>query len=536
MRTATPDIPLPLRSRSSSGSARPLEPAARSAAVRRLPAVSVPHFAAVLMAIADVAAAAIAFALSYLIRFEWNVIALRPVADAPAAEYAKLFVLIAGGLAVVARLCGLYRTDFLRSTLEDTYVVAKVVTIAMSAGLAITFFYRETAFSRVMLPLSWALTILLIAATHALYRRWLIGRYAAGLDRRRSIVIGTPSSYLLRRLQREPAFGIDLLGWLGERRRGSRDAAPDAWQRRSDPGEAGALVRSALLHTEVAPAAPHRLGGVDDTRAVLSKLDVQQAVIVEHGLTHEQLLQVIDICEQRGIEVRLIPPIYDLLVDSEDLMFVDGVPLVRVDEARQGFARAILKRMVDIAVAAVVLALAAPIFVIVAIAIKWSSPGPVFFRQLRAGKGGRPFEMLKFRTMVPDAEQRLAQVVDLDRLDEPVFKVAHDPRVTAVGRWLRRSSLDELPQIVNVLKGDMSLVGPRPEELQIVDRYDVWQRRRLKVKPGITGLQQVEARGTLNLGHRVRLDIYYTRKQSLMLDLLILARTVGVVLSGKGAT
>jgi len=145
--------------------------------------------------------------------------------------------------------------------------------------------------------------------------------------------------------------------------------------------------------------------------------------------------------------------------------------------------------------------------------------------------------MLKFRTMVVDAEHRLTSIIDVNRLAEPVFKIVRDPRVTPVGRWLRRFSLDELPQLMNVLKGDMSLVGPRPEELRLVEHYDVWQRRRLKVKPGITGLQQIEARGALSSLHdRVRLDMYYTRKQSTLLDLVILFRTVGIVLSGRGAT
>ena len=145
--------------------------------------------------------------------------------------------------------------------------------------------------------------------------------------------------------------------------------------------------------------------------------------------------------------------------------------------------------------------------------------------------------MFKFRTMIEGAEERLGEVVDLEDLEQPAFKVENDPRITGFGKFLRRWSLDELPQLWNVLKGEMSLVGPRPEELRVVDRYDVWQRRRLKVKPGITGLQQVEARGGLSeLNARVRLDVYYIRKQSLLLDAVIMLRTVWAVLRGAGAT
>ena len=159
----------------------------------------------------------------------------------------------------------------------------------------------------------------------------------------------------------------------------------------------------------------------------------------------------------------------------------------------------------------------------------------MIFRQERVGQHGRVFTMFKFRTMVADAEARLREILDLDALDEPVFKFENDARVTRVGRFLRKSSLDELPQLFNVLRGEMSLVGPRPEERAIVERYNIWQRRRLKVKPGITGLQQVMNRGIPDLAERIKYDIYYIRRQSFLLDLSILLRTIFVVLSGKGA-
>ncbi|MEW5986577.1 MAG: sugar transferase [Chloroflexota bacterium] len=172
---------------------------------------------------------------------------------------------------------------------------------------------------------------------------------------------------------------------------------------------------------------------------------------------------------------------------------------------------------------------------LVALAIKLDSPGSVLFRQQRVGQRGRPFTLYKFRSMRNDAESELEKLLDLDNLPEPVFKLAEDPRVTRVGRFLRRWSLDELPQFWNVVKGDMSLIGPRPEEARIVAAYTDWHRRRLAVKPGLSGPMQVNGRGDLSLDTRVRLELEYIENYTLWRDLVILARTVPAVFSGKGA-
>ena len=190
----------------------------------------------------------------------------------------------------------------------------------------------------------------------------------------------------------------------------------------------------------------------------------------------------------------------------------------------------------DLLISAGLILAGLPIWLLLGLLIKATSKGPVFFDQIRAGLHGEAFSMLKFRSMVADAEEKLGDLVDLDSLEEPVFKIGNDPRVTGVGRLLRRSSLDELPQLINVLAGRMSLVGPRPEELEVVKRYDVWQRRRLKAKPGITGLQQIMCRGSTDLNKRIRYDLMYLKHQSLLFDLYILIRTFGVVIRGSGVT
>jgi len=194
-----------------------------------------------------------------------------------------------------------------------------------------------------------------------------------------------------------------------------------------------------------------------------------------------------------------------------------------------------LKRLADFAVAAVALVVASPLWLVLAAVIKASSQGPVLFRQVRSGRRGRPFVLLKFRTMIEGADAIQATVAHLNVMDGPVFKAPDDPRITPVGRFLRRWSLDELPQLVNVLRGEMSLVGPRPALPQEVECYERWQRRRLAVKPGMTCLWQVAGRSDLDFSTWMELDLAYIDHWSLWLDLKILARTVPAVLSGRGA-
>lgn len=192
-----------------------------------------------------------------------------------------------------------------------------------------------------------------------------------------------------------------------------------------------------------------------------------------------------------------------------------------------------LKRAMDIVLSLLVFILCLPIFLVVPILIKLLSRGPVLHTQIRAGQNGYPFRLYKFRSMVANAEELRSHYVDLDAGIEPVFKLVDDPRVTPFGKFLRRTSIDELPQIFNVLRGDMSWVGPRPEEADIVDMYDAYQRRRLGARPGVTGLQQVRCRGVASMDERMVHDLYYIEKQTLWMDLKILVKTVFVVLSFK---
>jgi exopolysaccharide biosynthesis polyprenyl glycosylphosphotransferase len=202
---------------------------------------------------------------------------------------------------------------------------------------------------------------------------------------------------------------------------------------------------------------------------------------------------------------------------------------------REDRGYAVAKRAFDMVAGALALILLLPLFPVVAVMIRLDSPGPVFYRQTRLGRGGRRFKFLKFRSMCGDADRRLTEVEALNEQDGPVFKIRSDPRVTAVGRFLRRSSFDELPQILNVLRGEMSIVGPRPPLPSEVDRYRPWHRRRLEVKPGITCLWQISGRSHIGFEEWMRLDMEYLKTRSFRTDLLIFLKTIPAVITRRGA-
>src|SRR5207237_201257 len=214
----------------------------------------------------------------------------------------------------------------------------------------------------------------------------------------------------------------------------------------------------------------------------------------------------------------------------------DGFPLLSFSTTPTNEALMFIRRILDIVLAAVILAIFGPILMLpAAILIKLTSPGPILFKQKRCGLSGRQFVMYKFRSMVDNAEQLRVELAPLNEMDGPVFKVSRDPRITTIGKIIRRRSIDELPQLFNVLRGDMSLVGPRPPLPQEVARYERWQRRRLSMKPGMTCLWQISGRNEVSFEDWMKLDLTYIDNWSLLLDLKILLKTVPVVLLGRGA-
>jgi exopolysaccharide biosynthesis polyprenyl glycosylphosphotransferase len=278
-----------------------------------------------------------------------------------------------------------------------------------------------------------------------------------------------------------------------------------------------------------------RLGSTEDIERVAAEHGVERVVVIGDEMSESAAERLIERCKAASLGLTFLPRHYGLLGPGIELNRIAELPVLDFRFSDPPRSTIAMKRTMDLTVAATLLVLIAPLLALISLLVLVDSGRPVFFRQRRAGKDGRPFTMLKFRTMVADAEERLGELVDLAKLDEPVFKIQDDPRVTRIGRLLRRTSLDELPQLINVLTGRMSLVGPRPEEEAVVALYDERQRVRLAVKPGLTGPMQVYGRGDLTFEERLAMERDYLDNLSVTGDLAILLRTPRAMIRGDGA-
>jgi len=274
-----------------------------------------------------------------------------------------------------------------------------------------------------------------------------------------------------------------------------------------------------------------------DLGTIISHEPVDEVIVALPLRRRRDLIEkIVEACEEQGIMVRVRTDLFDLRVARPQVDTIDGVPVVTIRSGPDDGWQLVLKRVIDILGSAALLLLLAPLLLLVALLIRLDSPGPVLFMQERVGLNRRRFKLLKFRTMVQEADKKQELFEALNEADGPVFKIKNDPRVTRLGRVLRQFSIDELPQLINVLKGEMSLVGPRPLPLRDVKLIDAqWHKRRFSVKPGLTCLWQVNGRSDVSFERWVRMDLEYIDTWSLSLDLKILLKTIPVVFRGSGA-
>ncbi len=274
----------------------------------------------------------------------------------------------------------------------------------------------------------------------------------------------------------------------------------------------------------------------DELRAGPAWLDgLDRVILAANAIDEELIAELVALCRRRHVKLSIVPPARGVFGTAVLLNHVADLPVVEYNTWDTSRSTLLLKRAIDLVGALVALVVLSPLLLLAAAAIRVERRGPVLFAQRRAGRDGRPFRMLKFRTMVADAEEQLAELVPFDSLGDPMFKLRGDPRVTRVGRFLRRTSIDELPQLWNVLRGEMSLVGPRPEQVELVERYRPEHRFRLDVKPGLTGPMQVYGRGELTFEERLAVEREYIENLSVGRDLRILFMTAAPVFSGRGA-
>jgi exopolysaccharide biosynthesis polyprenyl glycosylphosphotransferase len=325
-----------------------------------------------------------------------------------------------------------------------------------------------------------------------------------------------------------------------------RAATRAVWRRATPPqrmlivGE-GPLAQAVVRKLELFPDIHAEISGRIASCALLQEhLDefvdhVDRVVIACRELSEELLEHLLPACRLHGVKLTIVPPTRGMFGTATNLTHIADLPLLDYNTWDISRLTLALKRCFDVAVAVVALAAALPLLLLAALATLLDSGVPVFFRQVRAGERGRPFQMLKFRTMVRNAEALLPELVPFDELESPMFKLKADPRVTRVGRLLRRTSIDELPQLINVLRGEMSIVGPRPEQLDLVERYAPEHQFRLQVKPGMTGPMQVYGRGELTFDERLSVEREYVENLSLARDLRIVLMTLPAVFRRGGA-
>lgn len=424
------------------------------------------------------------------------------------AAYAALSALFPFFWVLTLGISGVYDDRYI-GTGSDEFRKVLNAAVSLTAGLAIISYTFDTQLSRVYLLLTMpSVTVVDLIVRYAmrkrLHKQRALGRYMAAV-----LAVGPESAVedMVTELRRASYHGLNVVAACLTRESGSRTVA--------DVPVVGGL-------DDVAEAV--RRGGVD-TVAVLSSSDIDG----------RRLRQLAWELEKTGTDLCVAPALLDVAGPRTTVRPTAGLTLLHVDHPQLSGPRQVLKEVFDRVMAGMALLLLSPLLAVLAVAIRLADKGPALFTQTRIGKNGRPFKIYKFRTMVVDAEQRLAELQLSNDFDSVLFKMRSDPRITAVGARLRKWSMDELPQLINVARGEMSLVGPRPPLPDEAARYADHVRRRLVVKPGLTGMWQVSGRSDLSWEETVRLDLRYVENWSFALDLQILWKTLPVIFRGHGA-
>jgi exopolysaccharide biosynthesis polyprenyl glycosylphosphotransferase len=411
----------------------------------------------------------------------------------------------------VGKIAGLYDRDenlLSKTTLDEVPALFQVATVyALLAWLGEHLLVNEPL-GRVAVFTLWAGLVAGLPLARACARRMVL----RATPTERCLVLGdrVAAEQLAAKLSKSPLVGAEIVGYIPLE--GKRGWTPE------------------LMHAGSLPL----LGSVTNLPAAIWEHRIERVVIDSSTTpTGDRMLDKIRLIKSVGVKVSLLPRLLEVVGWSVALDAVEGVPLMGVRGYGLTQSSRFLKRALDVGGSLTVLVLLAPLLVVVAIAVRVSSRGPVLFRQARVGRGGRSFNLLKFRTMYDGAEEHREELLALNEADG-LFKIADDPRITPLGRLLRRCSLDELPQLINVLRGEMSLVGPRPLVVEEDSRIQGWLRRRLDVTPGMTGIWQVLGSARIPLHEMVKLDYLYRANWSLWLDLKILIRTVPFVFARRG--
>lgn len=459
------------------------------------------------LVISDIVALSLASILAYRVRFLLGIDFFEesmPTIDL----YLRItLVFIALWLLLFQRF-QLYNTQYLLGGTEEYSRVLNACTLAMMIVIATTFFGKMVV-ARGWLVLFWLFSIAWVGVFRFSMRRVAYALRRRGYLRIRALIVGADEEgqAIARQLQSTPTCGAEVIGFL------------------DDHYVIGKSVDELVV-----------LGSVDQLARMVEARSVDEVLISTSALTRQQVTDIYQLYGTSAeVELRLSPGLFEILTTGARVKEWGYVPLVSLNKVRLSELEIWIKSAIDYALSTIGLVLISPALLIIAMMIKFDSPGPIIFRRRVMGRGGTLFDAFKFRTMHLDGDAILARYPDKREEFQTILKLKDDPRVTRIGKILRKYSLDELPQLFNVLLGQMSLVGPRMISPAESEKYDKWKMNLLTVKPGITGMWQISGRSDVSFQERVRLDMQYIRNYSFWLDFMILFRTIPVVLSGRGA-
>ena len=407
---------------------------------------------------------------------------------------------------------GLYNSRRLSSRWNEIYDVVKATSLSTLIFAAVAVLFKISLVTPYFLIVYWISSSLVIITSRMLMRSVLAVLRVQGHNLRNMLIVGTNPRAIqfARKIESKPELGYRITGFIDNEYAENGEFKDSGYQRIADFKTFLQFIRDHV---------------VDE---VIMSLPVKSL--------YDRASQIVNLCEEQGITVRSLSDIFNLKLGKISAEQFEDDSMVTLSTTNMKDLSALTKRFLDFLSSFLLLIIIAPIYLLIALLIKFTSPGPVFFTQDRVGLTKRRFRLYKFRTMIQGAEKHQAELEDLNEAEGPVFKIKNDPRITKIGKILRKTSLDELPQLINVLKGDMSLVGPRPLPERDYEGFDEdWHRRRFSVRPGITCLWQVDGRGDIPFEKWMELDMEYIDNWSLALDLKILAKTIPAVLRGSGA-
>jgi exopolysaccharide biosynthesis polyprenyl glycosylphosphotransferase len=451
----------------------------------------------------------VAFVLAYWVRYPLGFPSQVSAFDyRPLGDFLPVELSLTAIMAIILPYTGLYRRTRSTAWMARVHNIFSGTSVSLGLLIVLSYLSRVYAESRGLYLIAWGLIIAVLALDKAALssaRSWL-HRHGVGVEN--LIVVGGSdmAKMMMQHVAASPGLGYHLLGFLDDVQH------PD--------GRFGRFAH---------------LGSIEQLAGVVQSYGVSEVIIALPTDAHQGVWDIVNRCQEHNVRYKVVPDLFEMSLSRVDMDEIAGIPLIGFRESTIAGPNLVLKRALDLGLGLLMMLVSLPIWILVPILIKLDSAGPVLYRQTRVGRDGRHFTFFKFRSMRLGAEEEWHRLRALNETDGPILKIRKDPRLTRSGKLLRRLSIDELPQILNVLRGDMSLVGPRPPLPAEVLQYEPWQHKRLSVAGGMTGLWQVSGRSHLNFEEMVMMDLYYIENWSLGLDLKILLRTVPAILAGTGS-